>query len=75
MTAHEKRHLIRALHAYRQGEAHRGDYQLWVGFGDAWAPFKAKLIRDGYLGHTNRADSMLTNRGDGLLARFEPAAA
>lgn len=75
MTAHEKRHLIRALHAYRLGEVQRGDYQLWVGFGDEWTPFKAKLIRDGYLANASRADSMLTDRGDGLLARFEPAAA
>jgi hypothetical protein len=75
MTTHEKRHLIRALHAYRQGEGHRGDYQLWVGFGDDWTLFKAKLIRDGYLNDAKRSDSMLTDRGNGLLARFEPAAA
>lgn len=75
MTAHEKRHMIQALLAYREGESCRGDYQLWVGFGDSWTTFKAKLTRDGYLNQSQSAESLLTARGVGLLARFEPAAA
>ncbi len=75
MTEHEKRHLIRALHAYRELETVRGDYQLWVGFGDTWTSFKSKLVRDGYLAHSNKGMTKLSERGLAFLTQFEPAAA
>lgn len=75
MTEHEKRHLIRALQAYRDQETHRGDYQLWVGFGDSWTSFKAKLIREGYVNHTKQGVTTLSERGEAFMAQSEPAAA
>lgn len=75
MTAHEKRHLIRALHAYQDLETVRGDYQLWVGFGDSWTSFKSKLVRDGYLLDSKRGVTELSQRGMAFLAQCEPAAA
>ena len=75
MTDHEKKHLIRALEAYREQQTHRGDYQLWVGFGDSWTTFKSKLIRGGYLSHSQQGGTEVSDIGEALMARFEPAAA
>lgn len=75
LPAHERRHLVRALQLYEAGESHRGDYQLWVGFGDGWTDFRTRLVQRGYIRTQADGSVVLSSKGTGLFEQIRSIAA